>query len=761
MSRSAWHLRIRGQVQGVGFRPFVCRLAGRMGLAGRVWNAADGVHVQFSAEADAAEAFRRAVAAEAPPLARITSSVLEAMPEQAFAGFEVVHSEPGADAEVLLTPDAAMCADCRAELHDPAGRRHGYAFITCTSCGPRFTIAQALPYDRERTTMAPFAQCPACEAEYGDLADRRYYSQTNSCPACGIRLSAPPGAAAEWLRAGEIVAVKGIGGFLLLCDARNPAAIQRLRTRKHRPAKPCAVLYPDAELLAGDTVLSEEARSLLGSPESPIVILPLRAQPASGICAELLAPGLDHLGAMLPYAPLLELIAAAFGAPLLATSGNLSGSPIACTDAQALEYLGSVADRFLTHNREIVAPVDDSVLRLAPFSGTPILLRRSRGYAPSFLPPQPPAGPATLAFGADLKSAFAWSRKGNCYISPFLGDLESCDTQEQFEAMLRHLMRLFGAQPERLAADLHPEYYSVRLAERLALEWGLPLARIPHHEAHLAAVLGEQEAWPGAPVLGVVWDGAGYGPDGQIWGGEFIRYDQERFGRTAHLAYFQVLSGDTMAREPRLAALSLIGDRPEAGQLLQPKFSGAAWQTYQRLRLRSGQPLTSSMGRLFDAAASVTGICDLNRYEGEAAMRLEAAALREFRRQGLARIQPFGLEGAELLDPAAILCAVAQGCLQGHSADLLAARFHRTLVETVRHSAREAGCRILAFSGGVFQNGLLCDLLRHFLAPEGWQLCFHRSLSPNDECIAFGQLMHLQRISHPVTSPDHVSGHSW
>jgi hydrogenase maturation protein HypF len=749
---TTFHLHISGQVQGVGFRPFVWRLARAYSLRGWVNNTTDGVHILFNAESP--DAFQQAILREAPALARITDIRCEALPFQEFPDFKIKNSASDAPPNLLVTPDFALCADCRRELQDPTNRRYGYAFTTCTNCGPRYSILTDLPYDRERTSMAPFGQCPDCRTEFDDPEDRRYFSQTNSCPTCGIRLECRDASGNIWdnplenaltrLRASQILAVKGIGGYLLLCDATSARAIQILRQRKHRPTKPFALLYPNIQMLADDTRLCPEAQAQLESPVAPIVLLEVRDNPASGICVPDIAPGLGHVGAMLPYAPLLEILAQEFGRPLVATSGNPGGSPIFFRDADALADLSAIADVFLLHNREIAIPQDDSVVRLSAKHAQRIVVRRSRGLAPSApaLKGMGATAGGTLALGASMKSTFAWQHRSNTYLSQYLGDLESFDTQQNFEFTLRHFLTLFRERPGSILVDKHPEYFSTQLGYRLAEEWAVPVVAVQHHRAHFAAVLAENGLLETAePVLGVIWDGTGYGDDGQIWGGEFFRRQDGQIDRVGHLAYFDLLAGDKMPREPRLSALSLAGKWGAGRDILENKFSPAEWSLYRRMLDKGGGLQCSSMGRVFDGVAALLGLADNVSYEGEAAMLLETVAFRYFRQNGLKSI-PLEKEitwESEAF-PVGELVSQVHGCfLKTQSVEYAAAFFHAQLIALIGAAARRYQCRKVACSGGVWQNALLVDLALEGLRPE-FELFFHREISPNDEGVSYGQL---------------------
>lgn len=757
-----YHIHIQGQVQGVGFRPYVWRLAQQHALLGWVNNAADGLHIRVNANETTLQHFLKDLQQGAPKISHILNCTAKVIASESFDAFSILQSDTAATPNLMLSPDFALCHDCRQEMYDSTNRRYQYPFITCTLCGPRFSIIQQLPYDRNRTTMQRFAMCKTCLAEYLNPTDRRYYAQTNSCPECGISLKLlgheyhsnqqAIADAVVRIQDGQILAVKGLGGFLLMCDATSAEAIRKLRLRKNRPSKPLAVLYPNAAMLAGDVALQADDLALLEGAAAPILLLPLLPEPASGICTTLLAPYLDRLGVMLPYAPLLDWLARQSGKPLVATSGNASGAPVCYTDEQASQQLAGIADAVLTHNRDIVFPQDDSVVQHALYSRQPILVRRSRGYAPSFFEKAAPDQPGILAVGAELKSTFAWQHLGNTYVSPYLGDLDSFDTQERFEQVLHQFISLMQARPQRLVADKHPGYFSTQLAERLAVEWQAPLQKVQHHEAHFAAVLGENQLLEEAePVLGVIWDGTGLGNDGQIWGGEFFVSENGLLTRARHIEYFDWLLGDKMAREPRLSALSCCFGLKGAEERLSAKFTTSEWNLYQKM-LETGAPLrTSSMGRLFDAVAALLGLSDKVSFEGEAAMRLEALARRYFNKHGLPetlsnpafpQINP--LTGTSIaIKP--VFQNLLDGLQKGEHPESVAARWHLILVQMIENVALMLDIRSIAFSGGVFQNGVLIDLLNHYLKPR-FKLYFHHQISPNDECISYGQLAAARRV---------------
>ncbi|MEM1318884.1 MAG: carbamoyltransferase HypF [Bacteroidota bacterium] len=761
-----WHIHIEGQVQGLGFRPFVFLLAERMGLKGWVNNGADGVHVEFNAEEALAERFYEDLIREAPALARITQHSMQAIPLKAFNRFSIVHSKAEASPRLLLTPDFALCDACRRDLRTEGNRRHDYAFTTCTQCGPRYSIIHQLPYDRESTTMDTFPMCPACQAEYDNPRDRRYYSQTNSCSDCGIQLSLYNAtgmkeevAAKELIQqvvalwsAGQIVAIKGIGGYLLTCDASHAETLARLRERKHRPSKAFALMFPDLETLEEVADVGKKATQALQSEVAPIVILPLKAAAETDLCLDQIAPGLQQVGAMLPYTPLFQLLLQQFARPIVATSGNLSNSPIVFEEEKALNELFAIADYLLSDNRKIVTPQDDSVIRFSPFTQQKVVLRRSRGLAPSLIHPAINwSKQSLLAAGAQLKSSFGLVHQGNTYISQYLGDLSAFDTQESYQHSLRHLLRLFQIKPRlTLLCDKHPDYAATQNALHLAQLLDSPIHQIQHHEAHFAAVLGEQDlVHAKEPILGVIWDGTGLGNDRQIWGGEFFQYQLYQFIRIGHFDYFDAILGDKMPREPRISALSACWGHPELSALLKDKFSSTEWRIYTRMLERKNPLQTSSVGRLFDAVASLLGLMDQQSYEGEAAMLLEQLATSYCRSTGLDFTATY-LEDTlvgEAIPTDLLLQSLIEDIRQQKPAGWIAAKFHYTLVKIILQKAEQHQVRHIACSGGVFQNGLLLDLLRYH-APPFIQLHFHEQLSPNDENIAFGQLVHWQIAQH-------------
>lgn len=746
------HFHIEGQVQGVGFRPFVYRLAQALNLGGWVSNGVDGVHIVVTGSARNIELFSKRVRQEAPECADILYLTETVLPYQPFSYFEIRTSENKGDTTLLLTPDLGLCEHCRQELYDVKNRRHDYAFTTCTHCGPRYSIIRKLPYDRENTGMHDFEMCADCESEYHVPSNRRYYSQTNSCPNCAIELQLLNNdgdiisnnqkniiiKAAELLHTGKILAVKGIGGYLLLADATNAETIGLLRHRKHRPTKPFALMYPDLGMLEKDVIMSAFEKEAYLSIESPIVLLRLKNEIKSAIQTNLIAPHLLEIGVMRPYTPLFELLCHAFGKPLIATSGNRSSAPIFYKNDDAIENLKSIADYFIINNRDIEVPQDESVVRFSEQHHQFVMIRRSRGFAPTFilenleLPEQ-----EMLAMGADMKSAFSILHKNNVYISQYLGDLENYDTQNNFRHTLNHLVKLLHTHPDKVLVDAHPQYFSTKLGETIAELTGANMQSVQHHEAHCAAVLAENALLDTEePVLGVVWDGTGWGTDGQIWGGEFFVYCHHTLKRVGHMNYFPHLLGDKMSKEPRLAALAVCRDLPQAASILKDKFPAQEWNLFQKMLHLSSNLQTSSMGRLFDAVASLLGLQDVSTFEGEAAMHLEALARTGYG-DGKNFLETYSV--SDICNTSAILEGILVDLQIGKDPAYIAANFHWSLAKGIQAFAESRGIHKIAFSGGVFQNTLLIDMIFDIMG-DTHSLYFHQKLSPNDECISFGQL---------------------
>ena len=813
---------VRGAVQGVGFRPFIYRLAADLNLAGWVNNSAQGVVIEVEGDPTRLESFLHRVQQDKPPHALIQAVEVERLAPAGYVTFEIRHSDADGSKTALILPDLGICPDCLRELFDPADRRYRYPFINCTNCGPRFSIIEALPYDRPNTTMKGFALCPACRAEYENPLDRRFHAQPNACPVCGPHLELWDGSgvtlathddalvqAAEAIRQGQIVAVKGLGGFHLIVDARNDESVRLLRARKGREEKPFALMFPALESVRAVCDVSEAEAALLTAPEAPIVLLRrsrpglksgaederpagLIAQKSGGpeflsrglqSLASSLAPGNPNLGVMLPYTPLHHLLMAELGFPVVATSGNRSDEPICTDEREALERLAGIADLFLMHNRPIARHVDDSVARV--LLGDVQLIRRARGYAP--LPVEIPSHPRPfphaagkgaensgageiVALGAHLKNAVAVSNRNHIFISQHIGDLDTPQADDAFRRVSADLQRLYDLHPAAVACDLHPDYRSTQAAESM----GLPVVRVQHHHAHVLACLAENGL--SGPALGVSWDGTGYGTDGTIWGGEFLRVDDGGFTRAAHLRTFRLPGGDQAVKEPRRSALGVLyeiwGDGPftsplsVGGEGVEAGYVGAVLGVARnelailRTMLSKGlnAPITSSAGRLFDAVAALIGLRQRVAFEGQAAMELEFAldgvdtdAHYDFALTPLSP-RPQG-EGAGVrattplvLDWEPAIRAVLDDVRCGVSVGEIAARFHNTLVEMIIAVARRVGEPVVALTGGCFQNRYLTERTVRRLQAEGFHPVWHRRVPPNDGGIALGQAVAALQI---------------
>jgi hydrogenase maturation protein HypF len=744
-------------VQGVGFRPMVYHLAKQVGVTGYVKNANDGIHIYINAKEKTARLFLSNIKQQLPPHAKIISSHLEKTTDIDFDDFSIRVEDDESEKNVIISPDKAICENCRNEMHDASNRRFRYPFITCTQCGPRYSIMQQLPFERHTTSMQKFIMCHSCQKEYADIGDRRFFSQTNSCSECGIRLgmhgkdlSALPDNSEDilhyiniFLHQGKIIALKGIGGYLLFCSAENVQVIQILRSRKHRPSKPFALLFPDLNSVRNNFQLNDNEKALLQSAESPIILLSPKQSGFSSLALKHVAPGLRRLGVMLPYAPLLELIVRDFGKPLIATSANISGSPIIYKDEEALAWLFDIADYVVTYNRDIIIPEDDSVVQFTRYFNQQIVLRRSRGYAPSFLHYKPQSKKSVLATGAFLKSSFTASVNGNVFISQFLGSSETYESQQMYKDTLNHWFQLYTFKPELIIADTHRGYFSHQYAIELSEKYGSEVKFIQHHEAHFAAVLGENNLLQmDERILGVVWDGTGLGSDGNIWGGEFFSYENNEMYRYCHFDYFPVIGGDKLAKEPRIAALCVLRDVPVKTYNLKEKFTEIEWNNYQSLTL-STQLRTSSVGRIFDAVASLLDLCDRQTYEGEAAMHLQSLAEEYVEQYGFtvnnSYFEAITISGK--IDTALLFRGIINDRNTQRSRSFIAAKFHFSMVHLIGMVAKNIDAKKICFSGGVFQNALLVDwILREY--KNKYQLYFHKNLSPNDENISFGQMVY-------------------
>jgi hydrogenase maturation protein HypF len=838
--RTRLKLTVRGAVQGVGFRPFVFRLATELGLAGWVNNSPQGVFIEVEGPRAELEKFLLRLEIEKSPRSFIQSLEASWLDPVGYKAFEIRPSETGGNKTALVLPDIATCPDCLREIFDPTNRRHLYPFTNCTHCGPRFSIIESLPYDRANTSMKAFTMCPLCQAEYDDPRDRRFHAQPNACPVCGPRLefwqsrtgfqpvsdsknngdrrdACPTNndallAAAKAIREGKIVAVKGLGGFHLMVDARNDKAVQLLRERKHREEKPFALMFPSLESVKAECEVSPLEERLLCSPEAPIVLLRRRRQSQisnlKSQIAEGAAPGNPYLGAMLPYTPLHHLLMAELRFPVVATSGNLNDEPICTDEREALERLGGIADVFLVHNRPIVRHVDDSIVRV--MLDRELVLRRARGYAPlpitlnpqpSTLNPQP-----ILAVGAHLKNAVALSVGNRVFISQHIGDLETEQAYSAFHRVIADFKNLYEVRPQIIAADLHPDYLSTKFAlEKVPSsgfsrsgppEGGTPsdkprhagsdqpslgsfgaagtgapqIIQVQHHIAHVLSCMAENEVAP--PALGVSWDGTGYGTDGTIWGGEFFLVTNESIERIAHLRPFRLPGGDQAVKEPRRTAIGLLyemsGESIFSGQKVRREgapnstrgacaplaaFSPAELATLKTMLVKKlNSPVTTSMGRLFDAVASLINLRQQIRFEGQAAMELEFV----IDGANIGEAYPLPIENAvdqtkdlsrithhasRILDWSPMVREILTDVERNIPIGIISAKFHNALAEGIVAVARHAGQNRVVLSGGCFQNRYLTERVVRRLQAEGFRPYWHQRVPPNDGGIALGQVV--------------------
>jgi hydrogenase maturation protein HypF len=758
-------LRVFGLVQGVGFRPYVHRLATELDLVGHVGNDNQGVFIEVEGMGEATKEFMSRLVTDAPGPARIDEVAARPMPPNGGTGFAIVESQSRGMIRTFVSPDIATCGDCLAELFDPDDRRARYPFTNCTNCGPRFTITLSLPYDRPNTTMRGFALCGVCASEYHDPTDRRFHAQPIACAECGPRLwlehsarsdpvvgsDAAIAAAQAALARGEIVAIKGLGGYHLACDAGSDAAVQRLRTRKQRIVKPFAVMVRDIDTVRTLAGLHPSEAELLTSAQRPIVLIRKRTDQAEGIISALVAPGNPRLGVLLPYTPLHHLLFAPVpesgaGVPvphvLVMTSGNLTDEPICYEDDDARRRLGAIADAWLLHDRPIHVPCDDSVLEIDPGSGRELPLRRARGYAP--LPIRLPfAAQPTLAVGGELKNAFCLAADNNAFVSQHIGDMGSLETWAAFERSTRQLAGLYGISAPLLAADAHPGYQTRRWAENASPR---PVAEVQHHHAHIASVMAEHGVPPGRSVIGIAFDGTGFGTDGTIWGGEVLVAGYGDFERVGHLTAVPLPGGDTAIRRPCRTALAHLWaagidwseDLPPAGAVTP----GERAVLRRQLERGTGCVETSSMGRLFDAVSSLLGLRHHATYEAEAALCLQWAA-EDALNLGVPTVRyRFELVGDEL-DPCPMLRTIAADLRRGADTGAMAAGFHVAVAQLIGDVAERERARrsldVVALSGGVFQNSLLLGLARQELEARHFGVLTHRVVPPNDGGLALGQ----------------------
>jgi hydrogenase maturation protein HypF len=770
-------LAVRGAVQGVGFRPFVYRLATELGLRGWVNNSPQGVFIEVEGVRPKLEEFLFRLEKEKPPRSSIQSLEASWLDAVGYLEFEIRESDTRGSKTALVLPDMATCPDCLREIFDPTNRRHLYPFTNCTNCGPRFSIIEALPYDRANTSMEKFPMCPECQAEYDNPRDRRFHAQPNACPVCGPRLEfwergsvayseakflvaknhTALQVAAKMIRRGGIVAVKGIGGFHLVADAGNERAVSLLRKRKHREEKPFALMFPSLDSIKAVCEVSPLEERLLRSPETPIVLLKRlannsrNAEHGTGFpISEEVAPANPNLGVMLPSNPLHHILMAELGFPVVATSGNLSDEPICTDELEALERLHGIADGFLVHNRPILRHVDDSIVRV--MMDREMVLRRARGYAPLPVQIQNPKFKIQncLAVGAHLKNSVAFSVGNNVFISQHIGDLETEQANNAFVRVTGDLQKLYEAEPEIIAADLHPDYLSTKFAEKLASGQASRASRIvqvQHHIAHVLSCIAENEVE--LPALGVAWDGTGFGSDGTIWGGEFFLVTDDDVQRVASLRRFRLPGGDAAAKEPRRVALALVHECAgcenrtfsEAKNKLLAGFSTAEIAGLKLMLDRGiNAPWCSSVGRLFDAVASLIGLRQQTRFEGQAAMALEFA-LEGVRTNAIYPLPLVKSDSLMILDWRPLIHAILTGVQCGVSAGEMSATFHNTLVEAIVNVAKQIGIARVALSGGCFQNRYLTERTVRRLREENFQPYWHQRVPPNDGGIALGQIV--------------------
>ena len=748
------HISVRGIVQGVGFRPFVYGLAIKYNLKGWVCNTSEDVKIEVEGEAAAIKQFEMELQTKAPPLAHIEGVTINYHPPLGYKSFEIRHSQALEGKYQLISPDVATCQPCLSELLDPEDRRYRYPFTNCTNCGPRFTIIEDMPYDRPKTTMHSFQMCPQCQAEYDNPLDRRFHAQPNACPKCGpevelvdnqgnrVTESNPIAAASQFLKEGKIVAIKGLGGFLLASDATNDKVVRKLRQRKKRSSKPFAIMVTDIAEAKRHCYVSPQEEKLLTSPQSPIVLM--RWKEDSSVSQEV-APNLEYLGIMLPYTPLHHVLLRDTGLPLVMTSGNLSEEPIAKDNDEALRRLSQIADYFLIHNRDIYSRYDDSVAIVE--KDTSQLMRRARSYAPYPLHLTFEAR-QVLACGAEEKNTFCLTKDNYAFLSQHIGDMENMETLEHFDSTISLYQRLFRIEPEIIAHDLHPDYLATKYAQELG-EFGIKLVPVQHHHAHIASCMADNGLE--APVIGVAFDGTGMGTDGSIWGGEFLIADCRNFSRVGHLEYLPLPGGDAAIKRPRRTAigyiLTLLGENTLNQELpLAREVNEIEIETIKRqIERKINSPLTSSMGRLFDAISALLGIRSEIDYEGQAAIELEMAAHEKDYANAQENysyhiVEDKGIRIVQLRD---LLSAVIEDLHQGIPKGRISVKFHNTMAQMTNEMchliANETGISQVALSGGVFQNRLLSTKTVELLESSGFQVFTHKQVPCNDGGISLGQ----------------------
>ena len=740
---------ITGQVQGVGFRPHVYVLAKEYNLSGTVSNNEEGVIIFITGLEKSILKFYKKLIQFPPPVSRIKDSTISQIVSKCFDEFKIIPSQKGGQLNLSLTPDFAICDDCQKDIINPENKRYNYPFTTCVNCGPRWAITETFPFERNHTSIDDFPMCDECVEEYANPLDRRFHSQTNTCQTCGIDLyltdnkenkidvvkSELFGKVAKLLLDGNIVAIKNTSGYLLCCNAENEQVVQSLREKKNRPTKPFAILYPSFDLLKNELHLDKVHVKSLISTERPISIISLKNYKGN-IALKKVAPGLRQLGVMLPYSGILQLMANELNFPIVATSGNIHGSPIISENDEAINKLNHVAEYFLQHNLNITHPQDDSVIKFSTKFNEDVLFRRSRGYAPNYFNASIVSNKKIMALGAHLKSTIAYYPNEFLYISQYLGNLDNFEVYERFTNTALNFIDLFEQKPSVILVDSHPTYQSTLYGRELAQQFSTEIHEIQHHEAHFSSVLGEYDLFDSnESILGVVWDGTGYGDDGQIWGGEFFKYQSNNIGRIGHFEYFNWLAGDKMSKEPKLSLLSLANDDMES--VLSEKFSKSEITIYQSLK-KSNKLKTSSVGRLFDSVASLLDICDINTYEGEAAILLE----NYITDYDLADCKSYiSVMDNNSIPTKVLLFNVYLDFKNGNSKKNVIANFLFTLATIIFQIADKHNLKNIAFSGGVFQNTTLIDMIKE-IGENNYKIYFNRNLAPNDENISHGQIMY-------------------
>lgn len=760
MNLKTYEITISGRVQGVGFRPFIYNLAKKLKINGFVTNIEKGVLIQVQAEERILDDFYEQIAIQKPSSSQITFSQKSLVSSIGkIEGFFIKPTGPNLLIDIPLTPDFAICTSCSNEILDATNPRYYYPFTTCTQCGPRYTITKKFPFERINNSIDDFVMCQNCSHEYQNNEDIRFHSQTNSCPKCGITLKFTNNTGkilsesnteifkliGKKLTSGKIIALKNTAGYVLICDATNEEVIKKLRLRKRRPTKPFAVLFKNTNQVNNHLKLSDLEESILSSTEAPIVILPL--EKTTDLAIKQISPNLETIGAMIPNSGTLHLVMENYDKPILCTSANFHGAPICSTEKDAVKSLKDIADYFLHNSLNVMHPQDDSVIKFSEKQAQKIILRRSRGFAPNMLDfEMTKCNKKIICFGSDLKNTITILPNSNCYVSEYIGDLANYDTYLRYEKTIEDYSKIFCFEPEIVLFDAHPKYRSSQLAKSFTNEKAeIQYQKIQHHKAHFAAILGEKNLWESADkILGVIWDGIGYGDDDQIWGGEFFEYHKNEINRIGHLDYYPWVLGDTMSKKPIISALSISNCNP----VFKDYFDNIEWLVYSKM-IQNPSIQTSSMGRLFDAVGFVLGFNQSISFEGEAAMYLEKIAQQQFssaRNKCVDYLENETLNNNIIPTKALFDMIISQKNNENQESEI-AMNFHYTLIKCIEKIATNNKIGKLAFSGGVFQNALLVDMIIEFLSND-FELYFHENLSPNDENISFGQLNYFLNIKN-------------